>query len=190
MTTIAVGAPKTPKGETTGYFYMLPITETPPTDATTAVGASAIDVGFVGADGVALTAEIDSEMIQDWNLDDVLQIKNGASASVEVPVFGWSMDQAKVIYSADAVSGTEDNFKVNWAGELPAHVYLVFELRGVNGDARLVCEAQIASPGEVSFTTNTALTHTVTAALFKNENFKDGKGRSSFFSLMDGTATP
>lgn len=185
MPGIAVGAPKQAKTDVVGYLYTLPITETPPTNGYSALPTAKKDVGYVGEDGVTLTAEIDAEMVKDWNLDDVLQIKNGASANVEIPVFGLTPDQAAVIYGPDSVVTTTDGFKIIWAGELPPHVWLVAELRGANGDARLVCDVQVNSPGEVQFVTNRPITHTLSAALFKNSALQDAKGRAGYFALYD-----
>lgn len=188
MAGIAVGAPKQPKSDVVGYLFTLPITETPPADGFTALPSGAVDAGYVGEDGVTLTAEIDAEMVKDWNLDDVLQMKNGASASIEIPVFGFSEDQAKIIYGDDSVIKTANGFKVVWAGELPPHMWLVAELRGSNGDARLVCDVQVNSPGEVQFVTNKPVTHTLSAALFKNSKLPDAKGRAGYFALYDEAA--
>lgn len=187
MTAIAVGAPKNPKG-LVGYLHMLPITATPPTDATTALGSDAVDLQFVTSDGVSLTSSLDTDMVQDWNLDDVLQIKKGASGLLEVSIFGWGMEQAKAVYGPDSVIGTETGFRVAWAGELPPHVFLVAELRGKNGAGRLVVDAQIKQPGQVEFKTDVPITHKIEASLFKNEAFKDAKGRASYFNWFDGAA--
>lgn len=187
MAGIAVGAPRNPKG-VVGYLYMLPITATPPSDATTALAAEKKDLQYVTSDGVTLTSTLESDMIADWNLDDVLQVKTGANASLSVPVFGWGREQAEAIYGEDSVITTPNGFRVAWAGELPPHVWLVAELRGVNGHGRLVVDAQIASPGEVSFVTNAPITHTIEAALFKNEAFEDAKGRPSYYNWFDETA--
>lgn len=190
ITPIATGAPKHAQADSTaGYFYMLPLTETPPADAKSAAPGTAIPGGFVDEEGPTLTAEIDSDMKRDWNLDQVLQLKTGVTATLEIPVFGWGPEQAKLIYGADSVIETGETFEVVWAGELPERAYFVLELAGVSGDGRLVVDGQVQSPGSTQFKKGDALAHTVTVALFKNANFKDAKGRSSYFRWMDGTGT-
>ena len=184
--TIATGAPKHGHDdEAIGYFYALPITSTPPADAPTAPTGTPVDGGFVGEDGPTLTAEIDAEAIRDWNLDPVVQVKQGTTATLEIPVFGWGIEQAKLIYGEDSVTETTKGFKVVWAGELPARMFFILELRGVNGNGRLIVEGQIQSPGSVSFQTSDALRHTVTVQLFKNAAFKDAKGRNGYFAWYD-----
>lgn len=193
-TPIMIGAPAHAKeaGKTVGYAFYLPITAIPPTDTTT-TPAAAVDVGFVGSDGVSLTSDIDAEMWQDWNLDDVIQISKGASATVECQIAGFNQDQARLLYGADSVvDGPNDTWRVVFTGELPPHIYLVFELRGAKGHGRLVCEAQVSNPGEVAFKKDEPVTHTLEAALFKNPAFKDAKGRPGYWGMYfgDGDAAP
>lgn len=187
--TIATGAPKSGHDDTAiGYFYYLPLTETPPSNATTPPAGTPVDGGFVGEDGPTLTAEIDAEMLKDWNLDGVLQVKTGTTATLEIPVFGWGIEQAKMIYGADSVSTTTGGFKVAWAGELAPRQFFVLELRGVNGSGRLIVDGQIQSPGTVNFKTSDALRHTVTVSIFKNPAFKDAKTRNAYFAWYDEAA--
>lgn len=189
IATIATGAPQRGHDdEAIGYFYALPLTTTPPADATTAPTGTPVDGGFVGEDGPTLTAEVDAETIRDWNLDQVLQVKKGNTAELEIPVFGWGPEQAKTIYGEDSVVTTTNGFKVAWAGELPPRQFFVLELRGVNGHGRLIVEGQIQSPGTVSFQTGDALRHTVKITLFKNSAFKDAKQRSAYFAWYDEKA--
>lgn len=184
--TIATGAPKRGHDdEAVGYFYSLPITGTPPADATTAPTGTPIDGGFVGEDGPTLTAEIDADMLRDWNLDQVLQLKTGTTATLEIPVFGWGEEQAKVIYGEDSVITTPNGFRVAWAGELAERKFFVLELRGVNGNGRLIVDGQIQSPGTTQFQTSDALRHSVMISLFKNSAFKDKKGRNAYFNWFD-----
>lgn len=185
-TPIMVGAPQGAKTDASGYAFWLPITATPPTAASTVL-TSPNDVGFVGSDGVTLTSEMDTEMWQDWNLDDVLQLLNGASSTISAPIAGFGPEQAKLIYGSDSV--VEDvapatTWRVVFTGELPPHIYLVFELRGLGGHARLVAEAQVSNPGEVAFVKNQPVTHTLTANLFKNAAFKDKNGKPAYWGLF------
>lgn len=183
VTPIIVGAPQGPKTSTTGYAFWLPITATPPVAAATPL-TTPNDVGFVGSEGVTLTSEIDTEMWQDWNLDDVLQINNGASSSIAAPIAGFTPAQAKLLYGADSVVEEAGGlWRVVFTGELPPHIYLVFELRGMAGHARLVAEAQVANPGEVAFLKNQPVTHQLTANLFKNEAFKDKNNKPAYWGL-------
>ena len=189
IATIATGAPKrSHDDEAVGYFYSLPLTATPPADATTAPTGTPIDGGFVGEDGPTLTAELDVETIRDWNLDPVVQVKQGNTATLEIPVFGWGIEQAKLIYGDDSVVETAKGFKVVWAGELPERRFFILELRGVNGNGRLIVDGQIQSPGTVAFQATDALRHTVTVQLFKNSAFKDAQGRSGLFAWYDEAA--
>ena len=188
-TPIMIGAPKGSKTGTVGYAFALPIAATPPADAKTALVAP-MDVGFVGSEGVTLTSEIDAELWKDWNLDDVLQLVQGSSSSISCQIAGFTQDQATVLYGADSVIAGTNSWRVVFTGELPPHIYLVFELRGINGNARLVAEAQVANPGEVVFSKSAPITHTLTANLFKNEAFKDAKGRPGYWALFFDTTTP
>lgn len=188
VTPIATGAPKHAKDDkATGYFYTLPLTATPPADATSAAPPGATSGGFVGEEGPTLTAELDSEFLKDWNLDQVLQLKQGVTATLEIPVFGWGEEQAKKVYGEDSVITTADGFEVVWAGELAERQYIVLELAGLKGDARLVCEGQLSSPGQTQFSKTGAQSFTLSYALFKNPAFKDAKGRAGYFRWMDGT---
>lgn len=186
VTTIATGAPQRAKDdEAIGYFYSLPITATPPADATTAPTGTPIDGGFVGEDGPTLTLEVDAETIRDWNLDQVLQVKQGNTATLEIPVFGWGIEQAKTVYGEDSVVETANGFRVAWAGELAPRQFYILELKGVNGNGRLIVDGQIQSPGSVQFQKQDALRHTVTITLFKNAAFRDAQDRSAYFNWFD-----
>ncbi len=186
VTPIATGAPRGAKEDTAvGYFWRLPLTETPPEDATSKAPEAAKSGGFVGEDGPTLTAEIDSDFLKDWNLDQVLQLKQGTTATLEIPVFGWDADQAKLVYGEDSVEETDTGFEIVWAGELAVREYYVLELAGVNGNARLIVEGQLGSPGETQFNKADAQRFTLNIALFKNSNFKDTKGRAGYFHWID-----
>lgn len=190
---IATGAPKGAKDDfAVGYAWRAPLTTTMPADANSEVPAEAQSMGFVGEDGPTLTAEIDADFIRDWNLDQVLQVKQGTTATLEIPVFGWGIEQAKLIYGDDSVVGTEDNFTVVWAGELAKREFYALELAGINGSGRLMVEGQLSSPGQTQFQKGDAQRFTVTVALFKNKQFTDSKGRAGYFKWVDqaGVVTP
>lgn len=181
---ILIGAPQGTKTDTVGYAFWLPITATPPTAAATQL-VTPNDLGFVGSDGVTLTSELDTDMWKDWNLDDVLQINKGASSSIKCPVAGFSPKQARALYGPDAVvEETGGLWRVVFTGELPEHIYLVFELRGLAGHARLVAEAQVANPGEVAFKKDAPITHNLEAKLFKNPQFKDKNDKPAYWGLF------
>jgi len=189
---ILIGAPQGTKTDSVGYAFWLPITATPPADATSAL-VTPNDVGFVGSDGVTLTSQLDTEMWKDWNLDDVIQINKGASASIKCPIAGFTPAQAKLLYGADSVvedASPAKTWRVVFTGELPPHIYLTFELRGLAGHARLVAEAQVANPGEVAFKKDSPVTHQLEANLFKNPAFKDKNDKPAYWGLfMDAGGT-
>lgn len=185
---IMTGAPK--GSYTTGYAFWMPITATPPSDAHTPIADGANLIGLIGEEGVTLTSEIESDMKKDWNLDDVLQINQGSSSSVTHDVFGFNKTQAALLYGQDSVVENADGtWRLVFTGELPPHIYLVYELHGQEGHARLVAEAQLSNPGEVSFVKSDALTHTLEANLFKNPLFKDAKDRDGYYALHFGQPT-
>lgn len=181
---ILIGAPQGTKTDTVGYAFWLPITATPPTAAATEL-VTPNDLGFVGNDGVTLTSELDTEMWKDWNGDDVIQILKGSSSSIKAPIAGFTPKQAKALYGPDSVVEEAGGiWRVVFTGELPPHIYLVFELRGLAGHARLVCEAQVANPGEIAFKKDAPVTHNLEANLFKNPLFKDAANRPAYWGLF------
>lgn len=189
-TTIPVGAPRHSQADgPVGYFWTLPITATPPATAVAEpTEGTAVSGGFVGEEGPTLTADVEQEIIRDWNLDQVITVKTGNTATLEIPVFGFGADQAKLIYGEDSVVETAGGFRIAWAGELAERRYFVLDLAGVNGNGRLVVDGQVASPGSVQLQKNAAITHTLTINLFKNPAFKDAKDRSAYFDWMEDAA--
>ena len=149
---VLIGAPdRSGEAGVVGYAYTLPVDATLPTDTTTALGASAEDLGYVSEDGLTISTDRTSEPIRDWNLDDVRMLLTEHSATVTFTLINWSVPALKAYFGAENVDDAGDEIVVKINSKAIADRAWVFNLKDMDRKRRVVIpRGALASQGEIT----------------------------------------
>lgn len=94
----------TTKGASGGYFFSAPITETPPTDYSTALSANFVCLGFITEDGVTESIEADSETVNDFGGDPIYVRTSSRTETIKVALAEVSPAALKEAYGQTMVT--------------------------------------------------------------------------------------
>lgn len=141
-----------------------------PTDATTALKAGIVKLGYVSEDGLTNEIETDTENIVAWGGDTVLTIKTSRTET-----FTWTFiqtldaDVLKEVFGPENITGTlESGLTVlHNSKDLPRRLY-VFEMLMTGGYIKriVVPNAQITEVGEIQYKDGDPVGYEVTLTCF------------------------
>lgn len=158
----------TGKPSLSGGIWVAPIGSTVPTDATTALDAAFVCLGYASEDGVTNSYSPDTDTIKAWGGDTVLTPVNGKEDAYTFTLIeALNVDVLKFVFGSSNVSGTlATGITVNANNADTDDVILVFEmlLRGGAVKRILVPCAHITEVGEISYTDSDAVGYEVTIA--------------------------
>jgi len=149
---VLIGAPdRSSSAGVVGYAYALPLTATLPTSTSTALPATAADLGFVSEDGLTISTDRSTEMLKDWNLDDVRMLLTEHGSTVSFTLINWSLNALKAFFGDENVSdsGTEIVVKIN-ARDIKDRAW-VWNLKDGDRKRRVVVpRGAISSQGDIT----------------------------------------
>lgn len=176
------------KPNATGAIYAAPITTTAPTDATTALDAAFVPLGYVSDGGLTNAVSTETSDTKAWGGDTVMRSLTGRDET-----FSWSFihsldeDVIKEVYGQANVTVASDGaITVAKNGlAMPRRVF-VFEMSLTGGRVKriVVPEAQITEVGDVVYNDGDPIGYDVTLTAYP-----DDEGNTSY-EYITGTGTP
>lgn len=162
-TNVTAGKPKVG-----GAIYRAPIGTTLPTDATTALGAAFICLGYVSEDGLSNDNSPESEDIRAWGGDKVLTVVSNKDDTFGFTLIeAMNVDVLKTIYGEDNVSGdltTGVTVQAN-SKDLDEYVWAIdMLLRGGVLKRIVIPDGKVSEVGTINYTDGDAVGYETTLA--------------------------
>lgn len=160
-TNVSVGKPKT-----TGGIWRAPLGTTLPTDASTALAAAFVSLGYIANDGVTNSNTMESDEYKAWGGDVVLTYQ---TEKTDTFAFGLieslNPDVLETVYGEDNVSGTLANgitVRAN-AADLTEYVYVIEQvLRGGALKRIVIPDGKVSEIGEIVYADEEVINYQVT----------------------------
>lgn len=152
------------KPKATGAVFVAPVGTALPTDATTALNAAFVGMGYVSEDGLVNSVESDVESVHAWGGDLVLQGQTTFNETFTVNLIETNVNALELYYGADnvAVDGVTGAITVTQNSEMLPAVSVVFELVLTGGRVKriVVPNAQITDrSGEITYVDGEPITY-------------------------------
>lgn len=155
-----------------GYTFSAPVGTTAPTDASTALSAAFVNLGFI--DDAGLTVKQGSKIVEirDWNGDLVAALDDEVTAQITFTMMQTGVATQSEIYGAsNVVADTVDTSKlksVAFTGDTLPHRFYSFELKNIKGLQRLIVEdGQITEVGDLKFVKKDVVKYPVTVTCYR-----------------------
>ena len=165
---VAAGKPKVG-----GAVSVAPTGTTLPVDATTALAAAFVNLGYISEDGMTQAIARDSENIKAWGGDTVMTTQTDFSETFTFTLIEvLNTDVKKVIFGDDNVSGalaTGITSAVN-SKELSAKSFVVEMIQNSNLVRIVIPNGKVSELGEVSYTDGEAVGYEVTITALPDAN--------------------
>lgn len=157
-----------------GVAYVAPLGSTLPTDATTALDAAFVELGYLSEDGITNSTDISSNTIKEMGGKSVLTTQESKDDGFSFTLIeALNMDVLKTIYGSTNVTGTvSTGAAVSATSEELDDCAWVFEIL-MRGDVlkRIVIPiARISDLGDISYTGSDAIGYEVTLAVSANSS--------------------
>ena len=170
-TNVTVGKPNV-----SGAVYRAPLGTTLPTDATTALDAAFVSLGYVSEDGLSNNNELSVEATKAWGGNIVLRSLTEMNDEFTLTLIETkNVDVLKAVYGEDNVTvDASDNVTVNVVAEDPEEAVWVFELALRGGIARriVIPDGAITSRGEITYNDSDAVGYGITISAYPDASAK------------------
>lgn len=163
------------KPKATGAVYVAPANTALPTDATTALAAAYVNLGYISEDGLVDNVETDTTDITAWGGDVVLSGQSSFAETFTVNLLETNENTLKVIYGEDNVTVDSQTgaITVRQTAQPLDECVVVFEtvLTGNRIKRIVVPRAQIVDrSGEISYTDGDAIIYPAQFKAFPGAN--------------------
>lgn len=161
-----------------GAIFVAPIGSTLPTDATTALDAAFVGLGYVSEDGLTQSITRDSEAIKAWGGDTVMTTQTDFAETFSFKLIeALSVDVKKVIFGDSNVTGNLTNgiTTITNSKELPAKVFVIEMVQNSAIVRKVIPNGKITELGDIVYSDGEAVGYepTITA-------LPDASGNASY----------
>ena len=149
-----------------------------PTDATTDLGESFTNHGYVGVDGLTNTTERETSDIKAWGGDIVLTPVNSFKETYQLTLIqSLDADTLKAVYGSSNVTATSKKITVTHGSVELEHRAWVFEVLLSGGGVKRICipDGQITEIGDVVYKDDQEIGYAITITAFP-----DADGNTSY----------
>lgn len=165
VTNVTAGKPAV-----SGGVYRAPLNSTLPTDATTALDAAFVNLGYASEDGVVNENTPESDDIKAWGGDTVLSLQTEKNDTFQVTLIEvLDANVLKAVYGASNVSGTlATGITVNANGTEAEEASWCFEMVLRDGALKriVIPQAKITEIGEITYTDDEAVGYEITLTAY------------------------
>ena len=157
VTEVTAGMPS----NVAGYVYSAPVGTTLPTTADETLNAAFTDMGFISADGVTETSNLESATIKDWGGTTILALTSSRDCDFKMKfASAYNTEVLKSVYGDENVTGTLATgltVKVNQADLTPKSY--VIEMIGSGGELirHVLPNAVPTAIGDISYVKSDAI---------------------------------
>lgn len=170
-TNVTVGKPNV-----SGAVYRAPIGTTLPTDATTALDAAFVPLGYVSEDGLSNNNELSVEATKAWGGNIVLRSLTEMNDEFALTLIETkNVDVLKAVYGdANVTVDANNNVTVNVIAEDPVEAVWVFELALRGGIARriVIPDGAITSRDEITYNDSDPVGYGITISAYPDASAK------------------
>lgn len=166
----------TGKPNISGAVYVAPMTATLPTDATTALDAAFVCLGYVSEDGLENNNELDVSEVKAWGGNIVYRSLNGLDDTFSLALIeSENVDVLKNVYGdTNVTTDADDNVTVNVVAEDPQEKIWVFELAMRGGRAKriVIPDGAVTARETISYNDSDAIAYGITVSAYPDSTGK------------------
>lgn len=159
------------KGVVGGYLYAAPASTTAPTDYSTALANTFVNLGYVTDDGATFSTDAESNTFKDLNGTDILTSAGGRTRTLNVQLAEVKAEVLKEVFGQSAVTiatgNTAGDITVTHNNNDMPHRMLVMELVLRDGRKwrRVIKDAQVTEWGDLTVLYSDLVTFDITFTL-------------------------
>ena len=171
----------TGKPNISGAVYVAPLSTTLPTDATTALDAAFVCLGYVSEDGLENNNELDVSEIKAWGGNIVYRSLNGLDDTFSLSLIeSENVDVLKNVYGdANVTVDANGNVTINIVAEDPQEKIWVFELamRGGRSKRIVIPDGAVTARETITYNDSDAIAYGITVSAYPDAT---GKSHSEY----------
>lgn len=152
----------------TGGAYHAPTSTALPTNATDALAAGFVEVGYIGEDGISQSIEANTQDIRAWQNGDVVRkVQTSHDLTYTFTMIETNQESLRVYYADDDASFTTTEVKA----DAPGLESWVLELAdGTKGVRIVLPSAQVTERGEVVWKNDEAVAYEITLTAYADSS--------------------
>lgn len=156
------------KGVVGGYLFSAPAGTALPTDYSTALAATFVNLGYVTDDGATFSTDAESDTFKDLNGTDIATSNGGKTRTLNVQLAEVKADTLKEVFGQSAVTVAESgDITITHNNDDMPHRVIVMELVLRNGRKwrRVLPDAQVTEWGDLTVLYSDLVTFDITFTL-------------------------